>query len=368
MQRVFSNSYLQSAAIVAAVTLVGVAIDRVLQSPNVEMLYLLTVLVSGLRWGRRTGIFTALLSTFVFVYCFVPPRYSFAITDLSFVVIALGFVAVAIAMSELAGRTRQLTTEHAARTIAEARSQAKDEILNKIAHEMRAPLTVLMGRMQMLGQGDAEADRLSRNLPALEQSARLLARLIDDLLSAARINSGKLPLTLEPMPLSPVVVNAVDAMQAIADAKGVTLKSAIAATGEILGDAQRIHQVVVNLLSNAIKFTPEGGEVSVRLVRAADAAVLTVSDTGVGIPAPFLPHVFEQFSQSDAQHAHGGLGLGLAIVKHLVAAHGGTIFVTSDGEGRGTSFTIELPTIAAVATARQWVGGHYSTPSPTGTT
>jgi signal transduction histidine kinase len=349
LKAVLTNPYVDSAGILAVVTAVGLAWARFLQPPNIDIVFMLAVLVSALRWGRRVGIFSAVASALLFDFCFIQPPFSFALTDVSYVVTLAGFVAVAVAMSELAGRTRELTRAQQARIVAEARNQAKDEILNKIAHEMRTPLTVLMGRIQIISERAPDGENLSRSVHALQHSGRLLARLIDDLLTASRISTGKLPLQLEPMTLSPVVGLVVDAMRVAAHEKGVTLTATIQPAIETVGDEHRIMQIVTNLLSNAIKFTPRGGEVSLTLTRAGDDAILEVSDTGVGISEAFLPHVFEQFSQAEAANAHEGLGLGLAIVKHLVAAHGGTIFVTSDGVGRGTTFCVELPTIAAVA-------------------
>lgn len=349
LKALFANSYVKSAGVLTLVTAIGLMWAQYLQPPNIDIVYMLAVLVSAIRWGRRVGIFAAITSTVVFDFCFIPPPFSFAITDVSYVVTLTGFVAVAIAMSELAGRSRQLTSEHEARVMAEGRNQAKDEILNKIVHEMRTPLTVLMGRMQMLAEEPPDGATVSRSLSSLQQNGRLLARLIDDLLSASRINSGKLIVEFNPTSLSSIVAAAVESMRVMATTRGVTLTAGIEPVGEILGDEQRISQIVTNLLSNAIKFTPRGGEVSLWLTRAGDDAIVTVRDTGRGIPTSFLPHVFDQFSQADTKHATEGLGLGLAIVKHLVAAHGGTLFVTSEGPGCGTAFTIQLPTLAAVA-------------------
>jgi signal transduction histidine kinase len=362
LKTIVTNPYIDSAGIIAVITALGLAWARYLQPPNIDIVFMLAVLVSALRWGRGVGIFSAIASAVVFDLCFIPPPFSFALTDVSYVVTLTGFVAVAVATSELAVRTRELTSEHHARTLAEARSQAKDEILNHIAHEMRAPLTVLMGRIQMLSERAADPESLSRSVHALQHSGRLLARLIDDLLTASRISTGKLPLQLDPMVLSPVVALVVDAMRVVADEKGITLNAAIEGAIEILGDEQRIMQIVTNLLSNAIKFTPTGGQVSITLIRAGDEAILEVRDTGIGIPEEFLPHVFDQFSQGDAANAREGLGLGLAIVKHLVASHGGTIFVTSGGAGRGTTFSLELPTIAALALTQAPITS--STPRP----
>ena len=173
--------------------------------------------------------------------------------------------------------------------------------------------------------------------------------MIDELLDVARITSGKLRLERTAVNLAQVVRDALDVVQVAADAKGVQIEGSIdPSIGTIYGDGGRLQQVAWNLLSNAVKFTPAGGRVQLSLRRSQNIAELTVSDNGVGVPADFLPYVFEPFSQADAstRRAYGGLGLGLSIVRQLVEAHGGNISVSSDGEGRGTAFTVQLPLVS----------------------
>ncbi len=340
------RAYGESAALIAVATALGLLTERVLSATNVNIVYLLVVLIIALRWGRRPATFTALLSTVVFTFCFIPPFFSFAITDLAYLTTLGGFLVIAIATNELASRSRKLACEQEALARAEARSEAKDELLNRISHEMRSPLNAVLGWNQLLARVECDHDRERRKAVAgIDHGGRLLARLVDDLLTASRIKAGKLIVDQHPVMLDPIIAKAVDLMTPTAHAKGVAVESTVDPVGYVSADEQRIEQIATNLLSNAIKFTSAGGQVSVRLRRTGNGAELVVSDTGVGIPADFLPHVFEQFTQADTRNAKEGLGLGLSIVKHLVDAHGGVITVASDGNGHGATFTVCLPII-----------------------
>jgi signal transduction histidine kinase len=339
--------YLEGAALTALVTAVGFIADPVLRTTNIDMVYMLGVLVVGLRSGRGPATFTAVLSVVVFDFCFVSPYFNFAITDLAYLMTLAGFLVVGIATSELASRSRQLALEEAARARAEAKSEAKDEVLRRISHELRSPLTALLGWTQLADRSDTDPARLKKALVGIDHSGRLLARLVDDLMTASRSTSGKLTLERHPTALHSIIEHSVAGIAAIAEEKGVHVDLTIDPVDAVLGDEQRIEQITTNLLINAIKFTPSGGRVSVRLHPTDSDAELIVADSGIGIPAEFLPHVFEPFTQHDRNHAKHGLGLGMAIVNHLVTAHGGTVTVSSDGAGKGTTFTVRLPTIAA---------------------
>ncbi len=237
-----------------------------------------------------------------------------------------------------------------ARELAEAANRSKDEFLATLSHELRTPLNAILGWAQLLradvtaGVGDA-AD-LEQGLATIERNARVQAQLIEDLLDVSRIVSGNLRLDLRPTDLRPVVAAAVDAVRPAADAKSVRLDVPLnGPPAPLVGDADRLQQIVWNLLTNAVKFTPHGGTVSVRIAAAAAGLELDVTDTGQGIAPDFLPYVFDRFRQADgtASRKHGGLGLGLAIVRHLVQLHGGTVAALSDGEGRGATFRVWLP-------------------------
>jgi signal transduction histidine kinase len=246
-------------------------------------------------------------------------------------------------------RDQLLRRERDARLEAEAANRAKDEFLAVVSHELRTPLNAMMGWARLLLDGGLPADRLRHGLEVIERNAQTQAQLIDDLLDVSRIISGKV--RIDPRPIRPIAFMeaAIESVRLAANAKGVRLQLALDPDADdILGDRDRLQQVVWNLLSNAIKFTPAGGRVHVRLADAGGDVEICVEDTGRGIPAEFMPYVFERFRQADASftRALGGLGLGLAIARHLVELHGGTIGVHSDGEGRGARFTVRLPIAA----------------------
>jgi signal transduction histidine kinase/ActR/RegA family two-component response regulator len=237
-------------------------------------------------------------------------------------------------------------SEQAARKGAERANRLKDEFLAIVSHELRTPLNSILGWADMLRRGRLDEPRRVRAFQAIYDSARRQAQLIDDLLDVSRIMSGKLRLEVTAVDLCDIVHDALHAIQPAADAKNIRITGeAEQGLGIIEGDSTRLQQIVSNLLSNAVKFTPGGGSVHVRLTRTHDAIELTVSDTGQGISAEFLPSVFEPFRQADASttRVHGGLGLGLSIVKHLVEAHHGSIGADSDGPGRGATFTVRFP-------------------------
>lgn len=340
------HAYWASASLVTIVTFFGLVTDPILHAANVDVIYVLAVLIAAVEWGRGAAVFTASLSAVVFAYAFIPPRFTFAFTDLPYLVTLIAFVAIALTTSTIAARARDATRAQAARAVAEARSQAKDEILSKISHELRSPLNVVMGWIQLLDQADGDRERLNRGLASLQQSARLLVRLVDDLLNASRVNSGKLSVLLQPTDIGRVVARSVDIVLPTADQKRVQVQSRVDQTADVLADEQRIEQIVTNLLFNAIKFTPAGGSVEVRLSRVDNTVELSVADTGIGISPEFLPRVFEPFTQADASHATQGLGLGLSIVKYLVDAHGGAIEARSDGPGCGATFVVRFPALS----------------------
>jgi PAS domain S-box-containing protein len=268
----------------------------------------------------------------------------------------LGVVLVASDMTERrrgeAERAGLLGREQLARAEAEKASRAKDEFIATVSHELRTPLNAVLGWARLLRTGKLDADATARAVEAIERSAGTQARIVDDLLDVSRIVRGKLKLDVRPVELVPVIEAAIDTVRPAAAAKGIAIAASLASrAGPVAGDPGRLQQVVWNLLSNAIKFTPQGGRVEVKLSQAREVVRIQVADTGPGIDADFLPHVFERFRQADqsSTRAHGGLGIGLAIVRHLVEAHGGTVAVESPGRGRGATFTVDLP----VQTARR---------------
>ena len=243
-------------------------------------------------------------------------------------------------------RARLLIREQAARAEAEAANRAKDEFLATLSHELRTPLTSVLGWSHLLRSGNLSEEASSTALETIERNAKAQSQLIDDLLDVSRIITGKLRLDSHPVEIASIIEAAIESVRPAARAKNIQLQSELKPlAGSLFGDANRLQQVAWNLLSNAVKFTPEGGHVQVRLSSLKTHVEITVEDTGQGIVAEFLPHVFDRFRQADGTttRRHGGLGLGLAIARHLVELHGGEIHVASQGEDRGTTFTVNLP-------------------------
>lgn len=233
-------------------------------------------------------------------------------------------------------------------------NRVKDVFLATLSHELRTPLSAILGWSRILLSGISLPEgRRQEALAAIDRNARVQAQLIDDLLDVSRIISGKLELHADSVPLGPIVEAAIDTVRMSAAAKRVELQVVSDPDTTILvkGDAARLQQIAWNLVSNAVKFTPAGGLVKVELRRMGGDVLLVVRDTGEGIAADFLPHVFERFRQSDSRPSrrHGGLGLGLAIARHLCEAHGGTVTATSEGVGKGATFTVRLPLESIVA-------------------
>jgi PAS domain S-box-containing protein len=242
---------------------------------------------------------------------------------------------------------RDITAQRRLRAEAEEASRLKDEFLAVLSHELRTPLNTVLGYARMLRRDDPmmNEEMRERALDALERNADALTRLVNDVLDTSRIVTGKLRLSLEPCGLDRVVAAAVDTVRPAAEAKGVTLRTDLAPGITVVGDRDRLQQVVWNLASNAIKFTPSGGTVTVRVAHTAAGAELSVQDTGIGIDSRDLPYVFQRFWQAHtgASREYGGLGIGLALSRHLVELHGGSIAAESPGLGGGTTFTVTLP-------------------------
>jgi PAS domain S-box-containing protein len=245
-----------------------------------------------------------------------------------------------------AQRTAVLEREKEARKLAEEASRLKDDFLAMISHELRAPLTAILGWAQMLRSGSLDRASAERALLTIERNAKSQAHLVGDLLDASRIATGMLSLENRPVELMGIVEAAVDAVRPSVEAKSLRMQIVLEPwVGPFNGDVERLKQVVWNLLSNAIKFTPQGGLIEVRLERLESKALLIVSDTGQGIDPEFLPNIFDRFRQADSssKRPQGGLGLGLAIVKHIVELHGGAIYAYSRGAGQGSDFMVTLP-------------------------
>jgi signal transduction histidine kinase len=263
---------------------------------------------------------------------------------------------------------RMLAHEHQMRAEAESASRTKDEFLATLSHELRSPLQPLLNWAYLLRSPNLDPASAERALDAIERSTKTLGQLIEDLLDVSRIVTGKLRLQARPVRLPGVVRAAMEAVEPAALAKSVTLEARIEAElPAVMGDPDRLQQVLWNLLSNGIKFTPKGGRVTVTVAGRNSEVTLTVADTGAGIKREFLPHVFERFRQAESStnRAYGGLGLGLAIVRHLVELHGGSVAVQSEGEGEGATFSVRLP-VAAVTRTAEHAPAAVSTDGPVG--
>jgi CheY-like chemotaxis protein len=218
-------------------------------------------------------------------------------------------------------------------------------LLATLSHELRTPLNSVLGWARLLRTRSFDEATIARALETIERNAQTQAQMIEDILDVSRIIRGKLQLNLRPITLIPVIEAAIEAVRPAAEAKFLQLESVLDPSLErVIGDPDRLQQIVWNLLTNAIKFTPDEGKIEVRSIRVGSRVHIQVQDTGIGIQQEFIPFVFDRFRQADSTttRSYGGLGLGLAIVRHLVELHHGKIYVASEGEGKGATFTVEL--------------------------
>jgi hypothetical protein len=278
---------------------------------------------------------------------------TFAITesDRRYERLELLFAEAVVKQVAVAGDNAQLYRDaEAARESAEAANRAKDQFLSMLSHELRTPLNAVYGWATMLERGTLDAEQSQRALQIILRNVNAQVRLVDDLLDLSRVGSGRLRLSVRPVDLRVVVEEVLEAIRPAAEAKVIRLQPVLASPGgPVGGDPDRLQQVVWNLLSNAVKFTPKGGRVQIQLQRVDSHVEILVSDTGEGIAADLLPHIFDRFRQGDSSssRAHGGLGLGLTLVRSLVELHGGRVFAESLGEGRGATFIVRLPLMLA---------------------
>jgi signal transduction histidine kinase len=225
-------------------------------------------------------------------------------------------------------------------------NRLKDEFLATLSHELRTPLNAVLGYARMLHTGAIASEKVSQALDVIDRNASALAQIVEDVLDVSRIVLGKARLKVEPTDVAAVVEDAIGTVTPAVEAKGIRLKVSLGhGTATVLGDHSRLQQVVWNILSNAVKFTPRGGSIDVRVVQNDSNIAVVISDTGVGFPPSFRPHLFERFRQAESgtTRLHGGLGLGLSIAQHIVEMHGGSIDAASDGDGKGATFTVSLP-------------------------
>ena len=359
-----STDYAFAIAATTVAALITLLATRWLE--DFPLLILVTaVMASALRGGTGPGFLaTALSGVAIFSAThFLASRFAIPPVNAGDEVLRLViFLFVATGISLLAGARRRaecerdelLVREQAARGEAEAANAAKDRFLAAVSHELRNPLAAILSWASLLRGARVDDGTMRRAVDATERNARCLARLVDDLLDVSRIVTGKFRLEAHATQVVPVVEAAIETVAPAADSKHIAVDRAIdPQVGLVWADPDRLQQVVWNLLSNAVKFTPEGGRIGVHLARVGGHVELAVTDTGRGIAANVLAHVFEPFWQAEAgDRRMGGLGLGLGIVRHLVELHGGTVAAESGGPGRGASFKVTLPSIRSTE-ARQ---------------
>jgi signal transduction histidine kinase len=274
-----------------------------------------------------------------------------------------------IRLSEVLAHEAALVTDNArlqrevqeAAAAADRSNHARDEFLSMLSHEMRSPLAAITIWASLLRMGKLPQERTAYGIQSIERNAAILSRFIEELLDVSRIASGKLVLDVQSVDLAAVADAALDTVRAAADAKGVRLERLIDSSDRVAGDSTRLQQVVSNLLSNAVKFSDCGGRVLLHVVTEGSHAVISVRDSGEGIAADFLPHIFERYRQANDANArvHGGLGLGLAIVREIVELHHGTVNAESAGRGQGATFTVTLPFVEGLDTRAPARAGTY---------
>jgi len=252
--------------------------------------------------------------------------------------------------AELTATNSRLVLEVEERRAAERKSHAKDEFLAMLGHELRNPLSAISSASSLIGVPGAAPDILVRARAIIQRQSRHLSRIVDDLLDLSRAMSGKILLARQPTDLSTLVSSCLETFRATGRTGGYRIGVELA-PGWVDGDPTRLEQIVSNLLDNALKYTPGGGSIDISLARNGDDIVLTVRDSGVGIPSELLPQVFDVFVQGaiSIDRSQGGLGIGLSLVRRLVELHGGSVAAESAGAGLGSCFMIRLPATQAPA-------------------
>ena len=250
---------------------------------------------------------------------------------------------------------RDITAQLRLRQAAEEASRLKDEFLATLSHELRTPLNTVLGYAAMLQKGTISTSDLPKAIEVIQRNAQVLTDLVGEMLDTSRVVTGKIRLATAQTDLSELADEAIENIRPSVDAKGIGFDIAIEREIEIVADRDRLRQVMWNLLTNAVKFTPAGGRIEIRVLARDSSAHIVVRDTGIGLSAAAIPHIFKRFWQAESGKAHepGGLGLGLALAKHLTELHGGSIVAESAGEGKGAEFRVTLPLrMAEVAKTR----------------
>jgi signal transduction histidine kinase len=337
---------------VAVAAAVRLALDPYLGERGVFPAFLLAVAVSAWWWGTGPATLALLLGGVAAEVLFLgqPRAGSLAVSGIlveAGLYLAVGAILIALTRRLVATQERselERRRAEAARIEAERASLEKDRFLAGISHELKTPLTAIVGWIRLLQEVGMEPQAAERALATVSRNATSLVRLVDDLLDLSGLAVGKLRLDVGKADVATIVAGVCESALPQAQAKGVDLVCDVASEPvHVTGDAARLSQAVANLVANAIRFTPPGGEVRIRAFAPDGRAVVEVSDTGEGIEPELLPHVWQRFRQSERQRGHGGLGLGLAIARGIVELHGGMVHAASAGKGRGATFRISIP-------------------------
>jgi two-component system CheB/CheR fusion protein len=340
-----------------------------LRTPVATFVFLAAVLAAGVAGGWKTGFLTTALCSVGVIVFLLPPYNTFRISKLSDVVRLMAYVVAGLAISLLCeslkrawarieDRQRRLEQEIAERRKAVEQlreaDRRKDEFLAMLAHELRNPLAPLSNALQLSALVENNAAEMKDLRGMMKRQVDQMTRLIDDLLDVSRINRGKISLRKKPVDLLAILTETIDSHKSVAESGGLRLDVTFPVERvTVEADATRLSQIFGNVLHNAIKFTPASGTVSVRAKLIGREAVVSIRDTGCGIPQPMLEQIFEMFQQVDQSlvRAHSGLGIGLTLAKRLVELHGGLIEARSGGPEQGSEFVIRLPAMSAPAAA-----------------
>ncbi len=347
----FVLRYGVAAAGIIVSALLYAAIDHLVDGGSPFLAFTPAVMIAAWFGGLGPGLFATVLGGVIGNYFWVPPLHTLVIVAPHELIHTIVFYAVGIAIS-LMSRSLERARAHAV-----AANVAKDHFLAVLSHELRNPLSAIVAAGSALEESAGLSAEAHRDLTVIQRNAALQARLIDDLLDISRVSHGKILLQVETCDAHDVLRHSLDGVRSDAQAKGLSLRVDVAAAkSHVRADPARLQQVFWNLLRNAVKFTPTGGSIMVRshnVVGANDEAMVAVEvqDTGRGIEAQDLQRIFQPFEQGSGNEGQraGGLGLGLALCKALVELHGGAICASSAGRGHGSTFTVELPVVAAPA-------------------
>ena len=353
-RRSWKSRYGLALAAVLAATGISVIVRPMTHATD-SPLFVAAVMLSAWLGGMGPSLLATALAVGALDSVMAPKSVPFILNEEVIARLSL-FVFVALFISALDAARRRADSERAtaleaerkARAEAEAANRAKDEFVTMVAHELRTPLTAILGWSAALGSGRMAGLSTPRAIEAIERSARLQARVIDDLVDLSQVARGKVSFHVAPVDLRIIIEASVEAIADTAAAREIKLALDVAPRcAAVAGDAARLQQVVLNLLGNAIKHSRSGATVFLSLAAKGGQARIEVRDEGYGIAPDLLPHVFEPYRQGEGEIARSGLGLGLAIVRQLVELHGGRVEASSPGVGLGAGFTVLLPTIAS---------------------